>query len=287
MMKKACALVAVSLTLALGFTLDAGCGGEVAILQHRGNLGAVDAGDSLCGTARCVVDELCCAARDESCSPTCMKATTCPVYDRPCTLDAGASDSGTPRPDLNWYATCGDPVCSDGGSVQTPTCAPLGSSCTTKGATCGDPMANCGVIHVCDDHDPKGSPANCPISSKKYKDEIAYLDGAELRKLHDETLAMRLATYRYKGPFIDPSDPKATHLGFIVEDQGESLSVERGHDRVDLYGYVSMAVATLQVQEREIAALRKEIAEVRARAESCGASPKPLQSNPATAKGLP
>jgi hypothetical protein len=75
---------------------------------------------------------------------------------------------------------------------------------------------------------------------------------------------MRLATYRYKGPFVDPNDPNAKHLGFIVEDQPQSLSVDRGHDRVDIYGYMSMAVATMQVQEKEIAQLKKEIADVKA-----------------------
>ena len=36
------------------------------------------------------------------------------------------------------------------------------------------------------------------------------------------------------------------------------------HDRVDMYGYVSMVVAAMQVQE-------KEIAELRAQVESCNA----------------
>jgi hypothetical protein len=90
------------------------------------------------------------------------------------------------------------------------------------------------------------------------------VESAELQKLHDETLSMRLATYRYKGPFIDPKDPAAKHLGFIIEDQPQSLSVDRLHDRVDLYGYMSMAVATMQVQEKEIAELRKELSAVKA-----------------------
>ena len=119
--------------------------------------------------------------------------------------------------------------------------------------------ANGGSVAVCDDHDPKGGVGGCPISTKKAKQDISYVGDAELTRLHDETIRMKLATYRYKGPFIDPNDPKAKHLGFIVEDQPSSLSVDRGHDRVDLYGYMSMAVATMQVQERQIATLKKQV----------------------------
>ena len=65
---------------------------------------------------------------------------------------------------------------------------------------------------------------------------------------------MRLATYRYQCTFIDPKDPNATHLGFIVEDQPKSLAVARGCDRVDMYGDAIMAVATMQVQEDDASA---------------------------------
>jgi hypothetical protein len=34
-------------------------------------------------------------------------------------------------------------------------------------------------------------------------------------------------------------------------------------ERVDLYGYLSMVVATMQVQEKEITELRKELASAR------------------------
>jgi hypothetical protein len=78
--------------------------------------------------------------------------------------------------------------------------------------------------------------------------------------MHDEVLRVRLATYNYKGQYADPN-PK--HLGFIVEDNPQSLAVDRGHDRVDLYGYLSMVVAAMQVQEKEIAALKQELAETR------------------------
>jgi hypothetical protein len=89
------------------------------------------------------------------------------------------------------------------------------------------------------------------------KKDISYLSDAELQALADRTMSTRLATYTYKD-----GDP-ATHLGFIIDDDPTSPAVLQGRGRVDLYGYASMAVATLQVQEREIAELRQEIAALR------------------------
>jgi hypothetical protein len=242
---------------------------EVPLIQNGGDAAAEGGGiggdGGACGTATCTESQLCCAGSDEYCTPTCMDVSTCPIFGKPCKIP----DSGTVT--LQWYLTCGAPVCpADAGSATADAgaCAPAGTSCTQKGVTCGDPNQNCGVVLVCDDHDPRTG--GCPVSSKKYKEDIAYADDTTLQKLHDETLAMRLATYRYKGPFQDPKDPHTQHLGFIVEDQPESLSVDRGHDRVDLYGTMSMAIATMQVQEKEIAGLRKELAELRT---SCARAP--------------
>jgi hypothetical protein len=97
------------------------------------------------------------------------------------------------------------------------------------------------------------SPQACPISTRTKKEAIRYLGDAEMQDLADRTLSTRLATYRYTSG--DPS----THLGFIIEDDPESPAItgDRGH--VDLYAYTSMAVATLQMQSREIAELRREV----------------------------
>jgi hypothetical protein len=51
-------------------------------------------------------------------------------------------------------------------------------------------------------------------------------------------------------------------LGFIIEDIEPSLAVSG--DQVNLYGYLSMAVAAIQVQQREIDALRLELSAMRA-----------------------
>jgi hypothetical protein len=95
-------------------------------------------------------------------------------------------------------------------------------------------------------------PTECPISSRKFKRDIHYLSDDELRAIAAETLDTRLATYAYTSG--DPS----THLGFIIEDAPGSAAVLRG-ERIDLYAYASMAVATLKVQQAEIQELRREV----------------------------
>jgi hypothetical protein len=127
------------------------------------------------------------------------------------------------------------------------------------------------VIQVCARQDPTAAPYACPISSRQYKQGITYLDTAGLQKLHKDTLSTRLATYTYKS---EVADPAATHLGFIIEDQPASPAVDSMHGRVDLYGYVSMVVASLQVQERQIADLRRELNAARRDAAVCRNAPK-------------
>jgi hypothetical protein len=122
----------------------------------------------------------------------------------------------------------------------------VGSPCSTKGDTCGTRSSlNCGVIEVCDDHDPRGGPGGCPISSAKFKNDIRYIDENLLERLHDETMQMRLAS-------------------------PQRLAVDPGLGRVDLYGYLSMVVAAVQVQEKEIADLRQQLGDPRAKS-VCGA----------------
>jgi hypothetical protein len=184
--------------------------------------------------------------------------------DAACEAASCATDAGT---SLRWYATCGDPVCrdpADAGAADAATCDAAGAPCTQRGLTCGDGAASCGVILVCEDHDPRTG--GCPISTAKLKDGIAYVAEPDLARLHDETLALRLATYAYRPA---AGDPGVRHLGFLVEDANESYAVDRGHDRVDLYGYMSMIVATMQVQEREIQELRSELRQARG---SCSAA---------------
>jgi hypothetical protein len=64
---------------------------------------------------------------------------------------------------------------------------------------------------------------------------------------------MKLATWRYK------HSPDRRRLGFIIDDHESSVAVEDPGDRVDLYGYASLAVPTLQRQAQQIPTLEREV----------------------------
>jgi hypothetical protein len=201
---------------------------------------------------------------------------SCPAYGRPCRLpDAGPPADGG---GLHWVYTCGYPVCRvpPVGAAPPPlvddagaACAPLGAACSTRGETCGTPSDNnCGRIEACE----QNAPIACPRSSAKFKNDIHYVDESQLAELHEETMRVRLATYNYKGQY---GDPDVKHLGFIIEDNPQSFAVDRGHDRVDIYGYLSMVVAAMQVQEKQIEELRQELQHTRGAVCGANQSPRP------------
>ena len=174
----------------------------------------------------------------------------------------GGKDAGTP-PALTWYTTCGDPVCrgyTAPAGVSRCTTEMAGASCTTEGQRC-DPMDSCNVLLICAKSDPKTGPGGCPISRREAKQEIAYLDDNARSRLADEIQRTKLATYRYKtgGPL---------RLGFLIDDQPLSMSVDPSRDMIDLYGYTSMAVAAIQQQAKRIAALEAQLTELK-QAASC------------------
>ena len=73
----------------------------------------------------------------------------------------------------------------------------------------------------------------------------------------------------HAGTKPEAGDPTPKHLGFIVEDNLASPAVDPAHSRVDMYGYVSLVVAGMQVQEREIAELRAELEGARREMAAC------------------
>jgi len=111
----------------------------------------------------------------------------------------------------------------------------------------------CGSI--CCSSGPGPAAIGCPVSRREYKRDIDYLAPEDLDRLHDELQSIHLATYQYK------NDPAGTRrrLGFIIDDLETNVCMNPDGNSVDLYGYLSMAVAGLQVQEREIAALKNEV----------------------------
>lgn len=175
----------------------------------------------------------------------------------------GGSDAGSGT--LAWYTTCGDPVCrgyTPPAGVPRCTTEAAGAACSTDGQRC-DPMSDCNALLLCTKSDPKTSPGGCPISRKSAKEQISYVDDATRQRLAQEIESTRLATYRYKtgGPL---------RLGFLIDDQPLSMSVDPARDMIDLYGYTSMAVAAIQQQSKRIAALEAQLSALAA-ADRCGA----------------
>jgi hypothetical protein len=166
---------------------------------------------------------------------------------------------------LQWYTTCGDPICrspgSGGSTSGYPPCDPaagqkVGGPCDKDGDIC-DPGSSCGEMLMCATSDPTHGGA-CPISRAKFKTDIEYVSSEERAKLADDVQSIPLVRYRYKDA------PERAHLGFIIEDIEPSPSVDSNHDRVDLYGYTSMAVAAIQEQKRAIEELKREVRDLRA-----------------------
>jgi hypothetical protein len=210
-----------------------------------------------------------CLAPDDACSvlegqtddDPCCEGSTC-VIDTCSDAPAPAPCFGTCQAvELRWYSTCGDPVC---GPPTTPdpgegcTTEVEGETCTAAGSSCE--TGQCGASLVCATEDPKAQPGGCPISRARYKRDIHYVDDQQRRAYAEELLSLPLATYQYRH-----ARAERPQLGFIIEDVEPSASVDAPRDRVDLYGYASMAVATLQVQARQMETMQQELALLRQR----------------------
>ena len=170
-----------------------------------------------------------------------------------------ACDTAGVRESRRWQYSCGDPVCH---GYQAPpgvvacTDQRSGDACPVLDERC-DPRDECNRLLVCTTDPPPPMP--CPISRRDAKRDIRYLTTEELERDARDLRAIRLATYRYR----DASASSAPRLGFVIDDGVPAACLEPGGDRVDLYGYASLAVATLQIQAREIEALRGEVAALR------------------------
>ena len=162
---------------------------------------------------------------------------------------------------LRWYTSCGAPVCSsdpdpfDDPSIPNCTTEREGGACDQENTRC-DGVASCGATLICAKTDPTMGPGGCPRSRARFKQEIDYLSQKELLAYHDELIDLPLASYHYR------SAPSAgPQLGFIIEDIEPSVAVSGDH--VNMYGYLSMAVAAIQVQQAQIAELQRELERMR------------------------
>jgi hypothetical protein len=103
------------------------------------------------------------------------------------------------------------------------------------------------------------NPAGGPASTIEVKKDVAYLDDAARARIAEETMGLKLATYKYKNA---PEDSRQ-RLGFILEDSPNVPAADMTSKQVDLYAYTSMVVATVQQQQAEIDALKTEIARLK------------------------
>jgi len=169
--------------------------------------------------------------------------------------DGDTCDNGGCVSSFTYFTTCGDPTCVGYTDKGLPLCTTEqeGHSCDTEGTVCQIENDFCNTNIICAAEDPKGS--GCPISRARYKKDIRYLNSNERAIYAQELLNFKLATYRYKAD----GDGGRMNLGFIIEDVEPSVAVYADLDRVDLYGFTSMAVAALQEQQATINALQREL----------------------------
>ena len=171
-----------------------------------------------------------------------------------CTGDDTEPD-GTPN---SWYTTCGDPVCQGytGPFPGVAVCSDetVGEPCDDDGAEC-DLENDCNQRLVCAAEDPQDQVGGCPISKRDAKRDIHYLDAERREQYRQEALALALATWRYR----EESPDARPHLGFVIDDRPSSVAVRQDGERVDLYGYTSLAIAAIQAQQAEIEALKAKI----------------------------
>jgi hypothetical protein len=189
-----------------------------------------DGGPTDSGGDAVALDAAECTPPNTPCGTSCPQGTICLKASGPQEHDLGCT---TIPPECNGTATCAcmaDCFCPQGGINQ---------------CTVGQGYLECN---------------NGAISRRELKTDIEYIDDGERTALADEALHTRLAEYRYK------TDPQATpkHLGFIIDDMpSASYAVQADKTHVDLYGYTSMLLATVQEQQKQIEELKQQLAAIK------------------------
>jgi hypothetical protein len=167
---------------------------------------------------------------------------------------AGLEDSTEEELTASWYANCGDPVCGgytgpfDGVALCTD--ENIGSICESSGQSC-DPQDDCNVLYVCATEDPG---INCPVSQGKHKTNITSLTTGDRQKLSNQINGIEILEWQYLWATDAPPQ-----LGFIIDPSQPSPAVRPNGEQVDLYGYTSMLVVTVQEQAKEIKSLEARL----------------------------
>ena len=263
--------------------------GTGATAGAGGGAGTGDAGSGLACTRAGCSGQLCAAVGEEVNSDCDWREEYACYAAAECTAQSDGLCGWTQTPELRscleavqsplqWYRTCGDPVCGpalDAGTAQADCSASLeGSECDQPGSQC-DPGLGCGVQLLCSDADPTMGPGGCPRSRAHFKQDVSYLGPQELQHFAQQALHIPLATYRYRA---DPSG--RTHLGFIMEDVEPSVCADSDRGRVDLYGYTSMALAALKLQDQQLKTMAQELEALRARLAELESTRGRSQKNP-------
>ncbi len=185
----------------------------------------------------------------------------------------GGPDAPDAGRDLTWFRTCGDPVCNTfvaPTDVDACTTESAGETCTTEDESCYLDGDDCNVRLLCTDEDPTQQPGGCPISKREAKDHIVPVSVDDERALARTLLDTPLATWRYRGT-------EAERLGFIIGEGAPPFAVRPNGGQVDVYGYTSLAVATLKHQQRTIERLEARLSALE---RTCAASTRPTEAAP-------
>jgi hypothetical protein len=94
-----------------------------------------------------------------------------------------------------------------------------------------------------------------PISRRAAKSDIRSVVAPDLERIYEELRQIKLSTYQYK----DQPASSPRRLGFIIDDTDAPAAINPDGNTVDLYGYLSMAVAAVQVQAKQIEDLKARI----------------------------
>lgn len=209
----------------------------------------------------CPTGTTCCPSRWEGDSPRCVDTAKNPEHCGACgeTCSSGAclASECVESPACEGE-TCGDGLaCSDMGGQGR--CCPVGTSFTANISS---------FFGCCPDTDFCGcKDGACPISRVEHKHGLSAVSDDELIRLGDALLATPLYTWRYDDA------PEATRFGFLIDEDAPPFAVLPDGERVDLYGYTSLAVAALKRQAARIDALADRLEALERRLDGLPPSP--------------
>lgn len=193
------------------------------------------------------------------------------------TTNADQSPTQNPTPLAYYFPACPPwlypiaiSVPDDTPKIEKPECAP-GQPCLEAGSTCmyieyQDPhYARASQKVTCLDQQPVSEV--CPISSAVHKENIHYLSPDMRKQISDEVFQMKLASYQYRKGLPHAGEPQ---LGFIIEDDPDSIFVMKQGKQVNLYALTSGAIVAIQELKKQIKdqnatieELRRELARIR------------------------